>query len=141
VDVPKVKVELIFRDGDQPLANEPCAVEGFGGPDKPLATDGGGKLSLEVPVTTREMAVSFPAREGMGFHFCVGDIDPVSESTGLMQRLVNLGYLPAYFDDDPDQTGDWLKKAVASFQAENGLDPTGDVDEPTRKALLTTHQT
>ena len=142
VNVPKVKVELLFRDGDQPLAGEECAVEGLGapGPDLPTSTDGGGKLALEVPVTTRELFVRFPQREGMMLHFFVGDVDPVEEEAGVTTRLLNLGYLPPYFDDDPDQQAECVKKAVAAFQAENGLDPTGELDEATRKALGDGHQ-
>ena len=142
VKVPKVKVDLLFRDGDQPMAGEECEIVGLGepGPDTPKATDGGGKLSLDVPVTTRELFVSFPKREGMAFQFYVGDVDPVSDETGIATRLLNLGYLPSYFDDDPDEQGEWMKKAVAAFQAENGMDPTGDVDEATRKALQDGHQ-
>jgi hypothetical protein len=143
VNVPKVKVELFFKQGDNPLAGEECAVEGLGDPDPgapPLSTDGGGKLSLDVPVTTREFFVIFPKGESTAIHFYLGDVDPVSENTGVTQRLVNLGYLPAYFDDDPDRMADLVKKAVAAFQAENGIDPSGEVDDATRKALQDEHQ-
>jgi hypothetical protein len=143
VNIPKAKVGLVFRDGDQPLANEPAEVSGLGDPDPsvpPLTTDGGGKLSLDVPVTVREFFVSFPKKEGLSMHFYLGDVDPVSQGTGVTQRLVNLGYLPAYFDDDPDRAADLVKKAVAAFQAENGMDPTGEVDDATQKALQGAHQ-
>ncbi len=142
VKVPTVKVDLLFRDGDQSLANEAAEVDGLGDPDPdaPRSTDGGGKLSLDVPVTVRELFVTFPKRERLAMHFFVGDVDPVSEGTGVAQRLVNLGYLPAYFDDDPDQEGDLVKKALAAFQAENGMEPTGEVDDATRNALRDGHQ-
>jgi uncharacterized protein involved in type VI secretion and phage assembly len=145
VNIPKVKVDLLFRDGDQPLADRPCEVLGLGAPDAslPQTTDGGGKLSLDVPVTTREFFVSFPGqdqKEGTALHYFMGDIDPVDEGSGVTQRLVNLGYLPAYFDDDADRAADLIKNAVAAFQAENGLDPSGVVDDATRKALMDGHQ-
>jgi Putative peptidoglycan binding domain len=143
VNVPKVKVELVFQDGDNPLAGEECAVKGLGDPDPAapaLSTDGGGTLSLDVPVTTREFIVTFPKREGLRMHFYLGDVDPASETTGVTQRLVNLGYLPGYFDDDPDQMDDLVKKAVAAFQAENGMEPTGEIDDATQKALRDAHQ-
>ena len=144
VNVPHVKVDLIFRNGDQPLAGEECQVQGLGEPDPsapPLTTDGGGKLSVDVPVTVREFFVVFPKMtERLAMHFYVGDVDPVSESNGVTQRLVNLGYLPAYFDEDPDLAEERVKRAVAAFQAENGMDPTGDVDDAVRNALLQGHQ-
>jgi uncharacterized protein involved in type VI secretion and phage assembly len=143
VNVPKVKVEVVFHDGDQPLAGEECRVEGLGAPDPaapPLSTDGGGKLSLDVPVTTRDLFVIFPKRERLAVHFYVGNVDPESEASGVTQRLVNLGYLPAYFDDDPDQAADLVMKALCAFQAENGLEPNGEINEATLRALRDTHQ-
>ncbi len=143
VNVPKVKVEFVFKDGDNPLANETCAVEGLGDPDPsapPLSTDGGGKLSLDVPVTTRELFVNFPKQECLGVHFYLGNVDPESEGSGVNQRLVNLGFLPTYFDDDPDGAAQWVQKAVAAFQAESGLTPSGEMDEATQKALRDAHQ-
>jgi hypothetical protein len=143
VNVPKVKVDLVFKDGDNPLASEECAVEGLGDPDpnaSPLSTDGGGKLSLDVPVTTREFFVIFPKRERLAMHFYMGNVDPESEGSGVTQRLMNLGFLPAYFNDDPDRAAEWVQKALAAFQAENGLDPSGEIDAATQKALRDTHQ-
>jgi uncharacterized protein involved in type VI secretion and phage assembly len=142
VNVPKVKVELLFRDGEQPLAGEACEVRGLGkqDPEVPTSTDGGGKLSLNVPVTAREFYVDFPNKEGLGVHLYVGDVDPVSAPAGVAQRLVNLGYLPAYFDDDPDSAAGYLERALKAFQAENGLEPTGTADDATRQALLGDHQ-
>jgi hypothetical protein len=147
VNVPKVKVDLLFRNGDQPLAGETCTVEGLGDPDPnapPLSTDGGGKLSLDVPVTVRELRVTFPSKddpkEGMVVHCFVGDMDPAADASGVTKRLMNLGYLPAYFDDDPDDEGERVRKALTAFQADNGLDTSGEADDATVKALLGNHQ-
>ena len=143
VNVPKVKVAFVFMDGDNPLAGEECAVEGLGDPDPnapPLSTDGGGKLSLDVPVTTRELAVSFPKREGMVSRFLIGNVDPASEASGITQRLFNLGYLPSYFADYPDEANEFVRRGVAAFQAENGLPSTGEVDDTTRKMLRDSHR-
>lgn len=142
VKLPKIKLELVFRDGDQPFANELCEVHGLGAPaaEEPKRTDGDGKLALDVPVTTREVSVAFPEREGMTFHFYVGDMDPLGEGGGVVQRLLNLGYLPVYFKEDADREAEMVKTALAAFQAENGLDPTGELDEATKKALLDNHQ-
>lgn len=141
VVVPRVKVELVFRDGDQPLAGASCEVHGLGAAAaEPKKTDGDGKLELDVPVTTREVSVVFPEREGMTFHFYIGDMDPVNEASGVEKRLLNLGYLPVYYAHDPDEKDAWVQKALRSFQADSGIDPTGELDEATQKALLDSHQ-
>ena len=51
---------------------------------------------------------------------------------------MNLGYLPAYFDDDPDREGEWVSKALTAFQADNGLDTSGEADDATRRRSGTT---
>jgi len=138
VHVPKVKVEIEFRDGDNPLGREPCEVHGIG-KGAPTATDGGGKLALEVPVLVRDISVTFPKREGMLCRFHVGEMDPVSYGAGVAQRLRNLGYLPFHFDRDADREPEIVRNALRSFQSENALQPTGEPDEPTMKALLAAH--
>lgn len=139
--VPKVEVVLVFMDGDRPLASEQCEVRGLGEIDsaKPFTTDDDGKLTLDIPVTTREVSVIFPKGEGMAFQFHIGDMDPVSEPSGVKKRLCNLGHLPGYFDDT-EEDSELLKKAITDFQSRWGLQASGEVDEATREELLKRHQ-
>lgn len=138
--VPRIEIVLVFTDGDQPLANEPCEVLGLGDsdPDLPRATNGEGQLTLRVPVVAQEASVHFPKRD-LSFQILVGDMDPASGASGVRKRLMNLGYLPS--STPPGMEDDEvLRIALFAFQSDQGLEATGELDEATRKAIVDRHQ-
>jgi hypothetical protein len=139
--VPKVEVVLVFLDGEQPLANEPCEVRGLGEPASgdPSSTDDDGKLTLSVPVTIREVSVYF-AQKNVNYNVRVGDMDPVSEPSGLCKRLTNLGFLPRHLPESANMN-ELLEYALLSFQKKKGLSPSGQVDAQTCEALIQEHMT
>jgi hypothetical protein len=142
-DVPHVEVVLIFMEGDKPMANEPCEIGGLGEADptaSPPSTDGDGKLTLNVPVLVREVSVRFPKKRNRDYLFHVGDMDPITETSGVRKRLCNLGYLPRVPDDTTEEDDEHLKQVLAFFQSNNGLNPTGEIDDPTRQILSDLHQ-
>lgn len=135
-EVPTVDVALLMQDPEGTiLKDEPCEIAGLaagaGGSPTPETTDGEGVLALKVPVTLREIEVHLP-RLNVTLHVLVGDMDPENERSGVQKRLQNMGY--GYFDPDvdPDEA---LAGAVRAFQASNGLEPSGQVDDATRKAI------
>jgi hypothetical protein len=67
------------------------------------------------------------AGEGREMHWTLrfGGLDPASTPDGVQGRLENLGYRAE---------GD-LENAIRSFQASRGLEPTGEADEATLRAL------
>jgi hypothetical protein len=69
--------------------------------------------------------------------FSLGGLDPLTEDSGIVQRLVNLGYLcstaGSVFDDQ-------ARKALLCFQSDHGLQPTGEIDNLTRSRLSEIHQ-
>ena len=81
-------INLVFEDGGQAVANEPCII-GLGGVEKDAMTSGGGSLSFEMPHTHREGYVFFP-RLDKTYIVQVG-LDPVQENSGRLERLGNLG--------------------------------------------------
>jgi len=69
----------------------------------------------------------------------VGEMDPIEEPTGVTKRLANLAYLSAtlgYASDCPD---DVVADAIAAFQRDHDLEPTGEMDDNTCNALLEAH--
>lgn len=62
----------------------------------------------------------------------LGHVDPVDLTSGVKARLQNLGYDCGEVNDTLD---DAAKAALRDFQADHGLDASGEIDEPTRKAL------
>jgi hypothetical protein len=129
-----VEVKLAFRDHDGPLGSEPCELEGCIA-DGDLKTDGSGCLSVRVPVTTREVEVRFP-RKGLSFRFNVGDLAPVSELTGVQQRLAHLHYYHGRHFGTPDES---TRSALRAFQRDHALTITGEPDEATREKLRQEH--
>lgn len=134
-DQQNIELNVRLRLSDGPLSNAECEVRGIPQEDdQPLmaATDGDGALRLEVPVTVRVVELIFSQPEA---YFClgVGDLDPVTELSGVAQRLQNLAYI-TQADEDVDLSG-----ALRRFQSDHGLEPSGEPDEATRTRLVQEH--
>lgn len=135
-DVPTVSLVLTFKQCGKPMASASCVVHGL--PDATtMTTDGAGTLNLTVPVTVRELAVEFPDVPLIR-HVSLGDLDPITEPSGVVQRLRNLRYLSYFTTIQPSDTAG-LKRVLSKFQEANGLPVTGTLDDPTRSALEQAH--
>jgi hypothetical protein len=132
VTIPKMTVHLKLVGEGAPLANKSCRVEGSGDPLE-LTTDGEGSLSFSLPITCEVVSIVF---DDPPLRYAVrpGWMDPHEEPSGMHFRLANLGYV-----DDVGLDGDSMADSLAAFQVENGLEPTGNVDEPTRQKLVDRH--
>ncbi len=64
------------------------------------------------------------------YELALGHLSPVSTREGMRSRLVNLGRLEEAAEESA------LTAALALFQAEEDLDITGEVDEPTWRRML-----
>ena len=121
------------------LRRRPCANKAYtltldGGPSQNGSTDGDGKLEAVIrpdlaagtlilePGTARQTAI--PMR--------LGCLDPIAEFSGVVQRLVNLGYdcAAAAATGAPE-----FQQALRSFQQDSGMDATGNLDEATRNKI------
>ena len=135
-NVPTVSVTASFLRSGRPLANAKCRIEGVGW-NADATTDGGGKLALQVPVTTQFVTVSFQ-EVPLVRTLCVGHLDPIDKPSGALERLRNLRYLPAHVTiglEDPSA----LARVVTSFQKANKLPATGELDAATLDALRKAH--
>jgi LysM repeat protein len=66
----------------------------------------------------------------------VGHLNPIEEPSGVLGRLMNLGY----YDGDLNQADEAARTgAVRRFQLASKLDATGQLDDSTRSALLKRH--
>ena len=132
--VPGIPVQFALAQNGKPLAGEACIVHLA--PDQSVTADGSGVLSFKVPATMRQVAVSIP-RLALVRTFKIGHLDPVSEDSGIRQRLKNLGFGPK----DPAGLTDGVifTRALARFQTAQGLPPSGQVDDATRAALAKAH--
>ncbi len=120
----KLKVQVL--SDDKPRANEPYQLLVDGrwtrGP-----TDADGVVEQPLPPNARSGKLIVGEAEARQIYpLSFGAIDPLTEESGIRDRLINLGY-----DAENDLPG-----AIRAFQKKEGLSVTGEVDEATRNKLL-----
>ena len=129
---------LSFSDEAGPLANESFVVQGDG-VEQEGCSDAVGSITIDVPVTAQHVQVLFPQRK-LVFPVRIGFMDPLDETTGLRKRLHHLGYLVDLdLEDPPELAQAQLTAAVAAFQRQHHIDPSGRATAETLKALRAAH--
>ena len=136
VDVPKKKVSLTLKDPR--VQSAAYTVRGLGAPV--TGSTSGGAFSVDVPVYVREIVVSFDDIPLL-YDVRIGDLDPITEPSGVRQRLEHLGFRPPTGGaaGTAEETADADSEAIAAFQTSQGLDATGAIDDATRSALASAH--
>jgi len=103
-----------------------------------LAADG--TMEIELPPETTKVTVELFCGEGddpfVTYQLNVGEMDPLTEDTGIQARLANLGYYDGKIDGD---IGDVTKSAIVRFRREYGLPLSDEVDDDLRNALQWVH--
>ncbi|HRI65215.1 MAG TPA: peptidoglycan-binding domain-containing protein [Polyangium sp.] len=129
--IPRAPLRIVFQAAGKAIADEPFEVRGLGWP-LAGATDGSGILCIEVPVHVHEIDIHF-TRLDVVFPVLIGDMDPVEELSGIRKRLEQLGYYRGFESIEADVRN---RLAIESFQRRSGIEPTGKIDEATKKALV-----
>jgi hypothetical protein len=133
--VPKVKISLSLAQDGAAIAGAQCIVHGLPPPNE-FMTDGAGALAFDAPVDLEFVTLEIPSRS-LVRRMRVGHLDPVSEASGVLQRLRNMGHVaPAATAAGGDRT---MEQAIKSFQSAQGLPVTGELDDETRKKLEDRH--
>ena len=91
---------------------------------------------LEIPAPPNAKTLKLIVTEGQRseeYTIALGRVDPIEETTGIQQRLRNLGF-PC-----PDTDAEQTASALRAFQKEMNLAVTGELDSATRERLLSTH--
>lgn len=96
-------------------------------------TNGDGVAEFRVPLSTVEIVLFVGGRF---YEVDVGGLDPVETTTGLQQRLGNLGFRPGPIDGD---LGGRTRAAIGAFQREHGLEVSEQLDEATLSKLVDVH--
>ncbi len=92
-----------------------------------------GLFELEIPRTSENLRVTVGDRE---FHLKVGGLDPEDETSGMLQRLTNMGYETG---DSADPEDEFVRSAVEEFQVDHDMPVNGKLDAPTREAIMASH--
>jgi len=120
---------MCFLDSGVPRANVPYVLTIDGKPFNG-STDGDGKIEVPIPPNAQQgTLVLGQGKEAKTFSLDLGVLAPVSEPDGAIKRLQSLGY---HCGLDP-QAG--LAGALKSFQSDNSLPVTGDLDDATQSKL------
>lgn len=102
-------------------------------------TDDGGRLEEPIPPDAREGHLTVLDEHGNkleDYDLALGNLDPVSEVTGVQMRLNNLG---SDCGDADGELGTRTTQALKRFQEEHGLEPTGELDDETRAKIKEAH--
>jgi N-acetylmuramoyl-L-alanine amidase len=132
--VPEVlRVQLMYDD--EPRKNEEFTIEIDGKLAKRGRTGGDGVVLVPIIPNARAGRILF-ADGGEEIALQLGRLQPVETPAGAQARLQNLGY----FHGEADGTlSDALEAAIVCFQADHDLEPSGELDAPTRSLLVTTY--
>ena len=127
----KLTLKLVAKG--KALANATCRITGVPGMSS-ATTDGEGTLQLVVPLSVTSVTIDVDSPR---FHAVarVGHLDPPDTDSGVRMRLRNLQYLHDHSVTDDD----CMKLAISNFQADQGIEVSGALDDATRAALVEAH--
>jgi len=109
-------------------------------------TDGNGELNEKIMPDAKSGKLSFATAPGLDgrpipgepkmqlLTINLGNLDPITEPSGIKSRLKNLGLLKGT-DDSPEA----LKNAIRGFQKKFGLAVSGVADDATKAKLQSLH--
>ena len=131
------KLNIRFLDAEQePRAGVEYDVS-FDGQVVHGTLDSDGFLREWMVPDARVAAVRLYAEGGEEYYeFKIGRLEPVTEDRGVQSRLNNMGYACGAEDGE---LGEKSKEAIARFQADHGLEVSGEADDATRQKLDELH--
>lgn len=137
----KVRLRIVLKDSDGPMAQRPYTLSVEGGPPVDGVTDGSGLLEQPVPASAqnaelRLQRASDPKSGFLVWSLQLGSLDPFDKVSGVQARLNNLGFFCGKVDG---VAGLRTQKALRSFQEQSGLPQTGRIDAATSARLLGLH--
>jgi hypothetical protein len=130
----KLRVRVL-RNGE-PRKNEPYTLN-VDGKLSQGNTDGDGVVEVPVPPNAQQGAliVGKDEKDQQKFDLRLSGLDPVASTTGVQQRLENLGY-PCPISGELDEP---TRSAIGDFQRACDIEATGEPDQKTRDRLAKEH--
>jgi len=134
--VREVRIRLLDAAG-RPFKDETYTLEAAG-ELRVGKTDAEGLVSEDVPGHA-DVATIFV--DGFQWELRLGELNPLDDApdggvSGAQGRLAHLGYSPGPADGE---LGPRTRAAIAQFQRDRGLAPTGELDQDTISALREVH--
>ncbi|HUI54595.1 MAG TPA: peptidoglycan-binding domain-containing protein [Bryobacteraceae bacterium] len=130
------QLHVVLKQGDQPRANMPYIID-IDGTVLSATTNANGEIIHPILPNARLAKIRFgPPKAQQEIQMALGNLDPITEITGVQGRLINLGYPCGAIDG---QLSPMTAAAIRAFQDCVSLPATGDVDRATRDAILQAH--
>lgn len=127
-------VALQLFDGNQPRDRQEWSLKA-GSESATGTSDGDGVVEFWITPDNREGALTI-GPDQLLMKLAFDHLHSVNETSGVQQRLANLGFWVALPERSPDEC---LTAAVRSFQVRVGLDPSGKINDETRNQLVDVH--
>ncbi|MFC1782180.1 peptidoglycan-binding protein [Planctomycetota bacterium] len=124
------KLRMQFKINGKPRANEDYILD-IDGALSEGKTDEKGKIEIPILPNAKKGKITFRDK-GDEYELQLGHLDPVTEISGVQGRLLDLGFFAGPVDGKMSAA---LEGAIQTFQAKNGLEPNGKLDETTRKKI------
>ena len=128
------RLKIQFKLLGEPRANEPYVLD-IDGTTVKGTLDGNGVLDQFIPPNAKGGKVMFNGGKEV-IPIRIGHLNPVDETSGIQQRLNNLGFACGSEDGELD---DATRAALRAFQEAHGLNPTGEPDAATKGKLSELH--
>lgn len=125
------KLRLQLQAYDEPRANTAYTLE-VGSRFTSGETDGDGWLEEWLPNNARWATLRIGEQEEYRLH--VGSLAPITEMDGVVDRLINLGFIQDIKPSDEE-----IAEGLSDFQSHYDLPVTGEADQPTRDRLVEEH--
>lgn len=135
--VPEMLRVVLQDQHDQPRADVPYLLT-IDGSHHEGVTGADGLLEYPIPPAARDAILRL--REGERetvYRLPLGDLDPISEVSGVQMRLRNLEF---YGGEANGELSDETQSAIEEFQRHHGLEPTGKLDAATRSKVEEVHR-
>jgi len=129
---------VVYADPDEkaPKGKWELHIQGVEDPEKG-DIPGDGTISVEVPPVTEKAELWLFLTGGdepeQKIELTLGELDPASTVAGAQERLRRLGFECGEIDGEMDVR---TQSALLTFQEENGLEATGELDEDTVNKLV-----
>ena len=131
------EIEYGEQKEDKPRANVPYTLI-IDGEHQEGSTDAEGKIEVPIPGNARggKLILNPGTEDQEEIKVQLGHMGPITELSGVKQRLFNLSFDPGDFGDKMTPE---LASALSAFQKKHGLEETGEPDQATRDKLLELH--
>jgi hypothetical protein len=135
-----LKLRLILEDQyNTPIANASCLLT-LGSDSRQVTTDGDGQIEEDITPDIHDAALVIQDAQtpldNTRIAIKIGDLDPVTEVSGQVARLNNLGYFAGDVKS-PDHVT--VESAVEEFQCDNNLTVDGVCGPVTQAKLKKVH--